>query len=69
MKKTKIYRTMRSLRKNKAQPKKEPLNQKIKRTVSPERAAVSSTPNSGGPVKTSKVIQQKLFSGGLGSKK
>jgi hypothetical protein len=60
---------MRSLSKNKAQPKKEPLNQKRNRTVSPQRAAVSSAVNSGGPVKTSKVIQSKLFTGGLGSKK
>lgn len=47
---------MRSPSKFKAQPKKEPVNQKIKRTVSPERVAVSSAPNSGGNVKTSKVI-------------
>ena len=56
MKNTKEYRTMRSPSKNKAQLKKEPLNQKIKRTVSPERAAVSSSTNSGGPIKSSKVI-------------
>lgn len=39
---------MRSPAKNKAASKKEPLNQRIKRTISPQKVNVTSAPNSGG---------------------